>query len=184
MGQSWLTKVSSLARAVLFKLANIENIEKSRLMTLLPKIRRTGHTGATLTSLLKTPQEFPCSLRLSPHSPAGALQDAPTCLLPLPLPAPLQPLRPCHGCLCCDLLRGAFLDHVLNQLPTPLSSQHLLFKITFLICLLVHCSPPNLYTPGRAVLFTTESPVPKTVFRTLHMCSINVKSVNEFLIRW
>ena len=31
-------------------------------------------------------------------------------------------------------------------------------------------------------LFTAVSPVPRTVFRTLHMCSINVQLMDELLI--
>lgn len=79
---------------------------------------RTGYAEATLTYLLKILQEVPSTLRISPHSAPVACTWAPTCLLPLRLPTPLWLLlRLFYGCLSYYLLRGAFLDHVLNSCP-------------------------------------------------------------------
>lgn len=67
-----------------------------------------------MTYLLKILQEVPSTGNALPLWPA---QWAPTCLLPLHLPTPLRLLRLFYGCLSCYLLRGAFLDHVLNSCP-------------------------------------------------------------------
>lgn len=103
-----------------------------------------------MTYLLKILQEVPSTLRITLHSAPVA------CTMGSYLPSPSPPSNS-------TLATQAFLwlpqllpsqrglpRPCVKQLPTPLSSQHLLlFEITLFICLLVNYPLLNLSTPGR-----------------------------------